>query len=839
MTKKAFIIDGNSYAYKVFFAIKNLSNSKGQPINAVFGFARMLLKILKEKKPDYIAVAFDLPHPTFRHKKYEEYKIQRTPMPDDLVFQMELIKKSVLSFNIPLYELAGFEADDIIGTLANKLEQQGFNVFILTGDKDMLQLVNSKINVLSAHKEDFVYSENKIKEKYNVLPSQIVDLIALMGDASDNIPGVNGIGPKTASDLIEQFGTVENILSNADKIESEKLRDKILSSVENIKMSRELATIQTDVPIKISFEATPIDKNKLFEFLKEMEFKSLYEEAKDMYGSLPSKIECEIVKSTEEFNKLKDELQTAKKIALGVNISKENILELIITPYEKKAYSIQFDTTNSLAEKEVFNELKPVFENQNIEKYLNDSKKITLFLIEKGIKLKGIKFDLSLACYLLNRQIPEIDTADIIGTMLEDAKECKEKLKEQGLEKLFWEVEMPLSFVLAKMEIRGIAVDLKFLTEYSVFLKNNLDSLQKEIFLIAQEEFNINSPQQLSKILFEKLNLPKSRKIKTGYSTDVEVLESLAVHHELPAKILEYRGVYKLKTGFVDALCQIANPATGRVHTSFNQTGTSTGRLSSSNPNLQNIPIKTDLGKQIRKAFIPDKKDYLIISADYSQIELRILAHLSKDPMLSEAFKKGEDIHLNTAKEIFGVKDNEVTPILRRRAKAINFGIVYGISAFGLSKELNLNVREAQEYINKYFEKYKKVKEYMDETIETAREQGFVSTILGRRRYFPEIKNSNKNIREFSERAAINSPIQGSASDLIKAAMIEIDNEIEKHKLNTNLLLQVHDELVLEVHEKEAKKVKDMVKDRMENIISLNVPIIVDIKSGKNWYEAH
>ncbi|MEK6646922.1 MAG: DNA polymerase I [Candidatus Firestonebacteria bacterium] len=874
---KLFLIDGNSYAYKAFYAVPHFKTSAGQPTNAIFGFARTLLKIIKDYKPDYLGVAFDRPEPTFRHKQYADYKKHRPKMPEELISQFPFLKEVTEGFDIPIFEMPGYEADDVVATLAKKAENLGLAVTIVSGDKDILQIVNSNTNVLSAHKEGFFYDEEKVKERFGVSPSSVPDILALMGDAADNIPGVAGIGEKTAMALIAQFGTIENLYENLDKVTKEKLVKTLTENKESAIISKKLALLVTDVPIEFDIEKAKlkdIDMQKILPVFKKLEFRKLIGELETIISALSISLPASVIPASNRSGILPDksgsqtiiqELDVAVAVRKKLNNAPEINIALLdedegISPGRGKIGVIPVSNRSGiLPDKsgiqemfifphEFIPELKPIFENENIKKTGYDIKKLKLFLSRRGgftrpspvnpINLSGPLFDIMIAAHLLDYNIkqylsssPEVFHQEIFKLK----NELEKALQEKDLTKLFNEVEMPLVDVLYNMEVNGIKIDTEVLKELSEFLEHNIIELNKEIYALAGEEFNVNSPKELSRILFEKLNLPKGKKIKTGHSTAVDVLEKLALNNELPAKILDYRGIMKLKSNYVDVLPKLMDKNTFKVHTSYRQTGTSTGRLSSAEPNLQTIPIKTQMGREVRKAFIPSEKNWIFISADYSQIELRFLAHISEDENLINAFKKDGDIHLRTAMEIFNLSADKVTSDMRRSAKIVNFGIIYGMSAYGLSKELNLSVGEAQNYIDNYFAKYSAVKTYISNTMEKVRKDGYVTTILGRRRYFPEINSYMKSIREFNERAAMNMPIQGSASDLIKLAMIKLDKEIKNFK--ARMLLQVHDELLFEVYAPESEKFKIVIKDIMETAMFLKVPIKVDIKSGKNWYD--
>ncbi len=896
--KKLFLIDGNSFCYRAFYAIRALTNSKGRPTNAIYGFVTMLNKIVKENKPDMLAVAFDLKGPTFRHKKYEDYKIQRKPMPDDLVGQMPYIKRIVAAYNIPIFEVEGYEADDVLATIARRAEEKDVETFIVTGDKDALQIVGSHIKVYSPHKEGLIYDAAKVKEEYGVEPDRMIDIMSLMGDAIDNIPGVKGIGEKTAVELIAEFGSLDGVYNNIDKIKSEARKRILSENKEMAYLSKELALLDENVPIKIDFKELELkepDQKKLLEFFKELEFKSLLKNVTPK-GTLKSTYE--LIEDEKAFKKLVDELADLKEFTFDFETTSEDpmLAAPVGVSFSWKighAFYVPMNPALSMNSEDlgrksgvnkyftvenVLGALKPIFENEKITKTGQNIKYEYIVLANNGIELKGISFDTMVASYVLNPSklnhglddicleylshkmttpieeligkgktaitMDKVDVKKVADYCCEDSdvtlrlKKILEKdIADKGLDKLFYDVEIPLIKVLAIMEINGVAIDKEYLAKLSKEMAHKLDKLTKDIYDLAGEEFNINSPKQLSKILFEKLKLPVVKKTKTGISTNEEVLVKLAAEHKLPKMLLEYRELAKLKSTYVDSLPELINPKTGRVHTSFNQTVTATGRLSSSGPNLQNIPIKTDEGKKIRKAFIPSSDANCLLSADYSQIELRILAHLSGDKQLLKAFKEGLDIHAFTASLVFGVKEKEVTSEMRSMAKTVNFGIVYGMSPYGLSQSLNIGVDKAKEFIDAYFERYPDVRQYLEGLMEEARQKGFVTTILGRRRYIPEINNPDMRIRQFAERTAINAPIQGSAADVIKVAMIAINEKLTNGGMKTRMTMQVHDELVFDVPKAELGKAKEIVKKGMEEIIKLNVPVEAHIEVGSNWLE--
>lgn len=878
--KRLYLIDGNSFCYRAYYAIRSLSNSKGQPTNATYGFVTMLNKIIKDNQPDMLAVAFDLKGPTFRHKKFEEYKIHRKPMPDDLASQIPYIKELVRAYNIPIYEFEGYEADDVLATLAKKAEGQDIETYIVTGDKDALQLVNSHIKVYNPNKDNLVYDIEKVKETFGVGPERMIDLMALIGDATDNIPGVSGIGEKTAIELIGQFGSLEGLLANIEDIKSEA-RKRMLKENEKLAiLSKELAILDTNVPIKTDFKdmlLKPPDADRLFELFKELEFKSLLKDVAPK-GSLKSSYA--LIDDEKGFKRLVGELKDLKEFAFDSETTNEDpmLAKLVGISFSWEAGEAYYVPVNRLDIELVLKTLKPIFEDGKIKKIGQNIKYEYVILANYGIRLKGIAFDTMVASYLLNPSKLNHNLEDIsidylnhkMSTSIEELigkgkhaitmdevsveKVCRyccedsdvtlrlkkileKELSKKDLEGLFYDVEIPLIEVLAVMEMNGVAIDKGYLTDLSGEMDKKLSKLTRRIYEQAGEEFNINSPKQLSVILFEKLKLPVIRRTKTGFSTDEEVLRKLAITHPLPKGLLEYRELSKLKSTYVDALPNLINHSTKKVHTSFNQTVTQTGRLSSSKPNLQNIPIKTEEGKKIRKAFVPSGGDKVLLSADYSQIELRILAHLSGDEHLIKAFKDSLDIHAFTASLVFGVKESNVTSEMRNMAKTVNFGIIYGMSPYGLSQGLRIDVDKAKDFIDSYFERYPGVRTYLENLIEEARTNGYVTTILGRRRYIPDIHSQDMRIRQFAERTAINTPIQGSAADIIKVAMIKIYEELNEKELNSKMILQVHDELVFDVPKKEEERVCKIIKEGMENVIKLKVPIEAHIESGSNWLD--
>ncbi|MFA5321482.1 MAG: DNA polymerase I [Smithella sp.] len=874
------LVDGSNYIYRAFYAIPLLTNSKGFPTNAIYGFTNMLLKLLRELKPDYVVVTFDLKGPTTRHGEFEDYKATRKPMPDDLIPQIPFIKDIVRGLSIYVLEKQGIEADDLIGTLTVLANGKGWRTAIISGDKDLMQLVDENVTMIDTMK-DKTYDATAVKEKFGVGPDKVVEILGLMGDTSDNIPGVPGIGPKTAQRLIEEYGSVEEVIKNSENLRNVKLRESFRRYAEQAKLSRQLANIRKDIEINFDFQDTAIrepDKEILSKLFSEFEFSSLLQEIRQ--GKAKPVKAYKQVTERKALDELVDHLKKSHEISMEAIFEKNPLTDLIgiAVGTGKDAFYIPIGHTNilnQLPEKEVLASMAPVLENAQIKKYVYDLKTILVTLANIAVQSGD---DLQLAAYLLNpaKHTYELDEVvweylheqipapnDVAGgkgktyplalvpldkmtayagqradAIFELAPIVEAQLKKIEAYDLFHKVEMPLLHVLADMEKKGVLLDTSLLKQMSTELAQLLSLSEEKIHRLAGEKFNINSPKQLQTILFEKLKLPSGKKTKEGYSTDVDVLTDLARSHELPAEILAYRSLTKLKSTYVDTLPALINPHTGRIHTSYNQTVTATGRLSSSNPNLQNIPIRTLEGKRIRQAFVA-APDWFLISADYSQIELRVLAHLSEDEALIDAFASDEDIHSRTASDVFGVFPQMVNADMRRQAKVINFGILYGMSAFGLSKELGISVKMAQEYIEGYFKRYKKVRIYLDGILEGARHDGFVCTLLNRRRYLPELKSKIPSVRQFAERMAINAPIQGTAADLIKVAMVNIAHLLKKKNLAARLIMQVHDELVLEVPVNEKEEVMALVKKEMEEVIKLKVPLKVEIASGKNWDEAH
>jgi DNA polymerase-1 len=883
---RLFLLDGSSYIFRAFYAIRHLSNSKGFPTNAIFGFTQMLLKVLKEHRSDYVAVVLDSKAPTFRSEVYKEYKANRPAMPEALVPQIPYIRRVIEEYHIATLELEGYEADDLIGTVAKGLASE-VDVVIITGDKDILQLVGDRIQVYDPMKEKR-FGVEEVVGRFGVKPEQVVEVMGLSGDAVDNIPGVPGIGEKTAIELIKTFGSIENLLAHLDQVRSKKLKEKLEIYGEQARLSRKLATIHTDVPVQYrltDFLPRTPNQNGLREIFKELEFNKLLKELPE--ENEPAKRDYRLITDRNDFLALLQDLKEAKYFSIDLETTSPypmwgDLVGISLSYQSNQAFYIPVG--HRLREPEaqlplswVLEELKPILEDRELKKAGQNLKYEWIVLKRYGIHLQGISCDTMIASYLINptkhnHDLGEIareyldrnvtDYKEIVGTAskevtfdrvdLERARDysCEDpdvalqlshfllpKI-EEGFKDLFDQLEVPLITVLAKMEMNGVKIDIDLLREFSKEIEVRLNQKMERIYGLAGEVFNINSSQQLGRILFDRLKLPVVKKTKTGYSTDVDVLTKLSLQHDLPLEILGYRNLSKLKSTYVDTLPGLLHPRTGRVHTSYNQTVTATGRLSSSDPNLQNIPIRTEEGNRIRQAFVPEK-GWVIVSADYSQIELRILAHLSQDETLKEAFHHEEDIHARTASEVFGVPMDNVTASMRREAKVINFGIIYGMSAYGLSQQLGSDPKIAQAYIDAYFKKYPKVQAYIESSLEGARQKGYVTTLLNRRRYLPDIHSPNAAIRQASERMAINSPLQGTAADIIKLAMIHIQDRIEERSLRTKMIMQVHDELVFEVPEEELEKVLPMIQAEMETVIRLSVPLKVSIHSGKNWAEVH
>jgi len=854
---RLFLIDAHAICYRSFFAIKELRNTKGQATNAVYGFVAALKKILREYQPQYLAVCFDMKGKTLRQEKYAEYKIQRPAMPDDLISQIPIIKDIVAAYNLPVIEMEGYEADDIIATVARRFKDDDLEIVIVSDDKDMFQLVNDRVKILSS-RQDGIMGMAQAQQVLGFNPRLIPDYLALAGDQVDNIPGVKGIGEVSAKNLLAQYGSLKEILNHADELKPERVRQAISAQKDMAYLSYSLALLEDKAPVEFELEKMRVvspQESRLRDIFTEMEFRKFAADLDLTSTEVVEKVAVKRITDEAEWASwskvaAKDKYFSFYCEALSVPGEIAPPRKIFLSGKSGKVYEILTDNQDWLAE---------LWQNSEVVKVTDDIKEQLKRLAPETV-FKGQVFDVMLAGYLAS---PSRGNYDLTGLAWEYLKKnvpqdpepepalnvmitaelyplMAEELKKRDLVKLFDELEVPLAFVLSKMEQEGVSIDEKLLSRLSSETSKRIDALTKDLYALAGEEFNLNSPKQLSHILFEKLKLPAVKKTKTGFSTDEGVLLKLAQGHELPAKLLEYRQLSKLRSTYIDALPKLVNPATGKVHASFNQAVAETGRLSSSNPNLQNIPIRTDLGRQIRGAFIPSvtsAKDRVIISADYSQIELRILAHLSGDENLKKAFANNEDIHAYTAAQVLDVKESEVDAEMRNRAKRVNFGIIYGMSAFGLAKDLGISNKEAQDFIDRYFIRYPDVKKFMDNEIVKCKKLGYVTTILNRRRYIPDINSPNIGLRQFAERQAINTPVQGSAADMIKLAMIEIAAELEKGKFASRMIITVHDELVFDAVLSEEKRLTAMIRERMENTMPLSVPIVVSLKKGKNWLE--
>ncbi|MED1203221.1 DNA polymerase I [Heyndrickxia acidicola] len=876
MKKKVILIDGNSIAYRAFFALPLLNNDKGIHTNAIYGFTTMLMKILEEEKPTHILVAFDAGKTTFRHKTFQEYKGTRQKTPSELSEQFPFIRALLDAYGIKRYELENYEADDIIGTLSKQAEAENYEVKVISGDKDLTQLSSENVSVGITRKgitDIEVYTPEHIQEKYGLTPAQIIDMKGLMGDTSDNIPGVPGVGEKTAIKLLKEFHTLEQLLESVESVSGKKLKEKLTEFKDQAIMSKKLATIDLESPIEINvedIEYTGINQDQLIDLFKELGFNSLLEKLDGKVQASPKEEIKEI--SFEIIETITEDIFTSDG-SLYLEILEENYQHGEIAGLSlKNDKGLFFFTAEAAISSESF---KKWAEDESAIKHVYDAKRSIVALKRRGIELKGIDFDLLIASYLLNpsenvedftsvvsrhgfeniekdelvygkgakRKLPDVQAlADHIARKAEGIDQvysrCLSELEQNEQLKLFEELEMPLSFILAEMESTGIRVDVERLKEMGAEINGKLSAIEEKIHSLAGEVFNINSPKQLGSILFDKLQLPVVKKTKTGYSTSADVLEKLESEHEIVKEILQYRQLGKLQSTYIEGLLKVVHDDDQKVHTRFNQALTQTGRLSSTDPNLQNIPIRLEEGRKIRQAFIPSEKDWVIFSADYSQVELRVLADIADDEKLIEAFNADMDIHTKTAMDVFHVSESEVTSNMRRQAKAVNFGIVYGISDFGLSQNLGITRKEAAKFIDRYFQSYPQVKEYMEEIVREAKQKGFVSTLLNRRRYIPEITSRNFNIRSFAERTAMNTPIQGSAADIIKKAMIEMADKLQAEKLKTKLLLQVHDELIFEAPKEEIELLKEFVPEVMENALELKVPLKVDFSYGPTWFDA-
>ncbi|MCP1145545.1 DNA polymerase I [Lysinibacillus endophyticus] len=871
--EKLLLLDGNSLAYRAFFALPLLANESGIHTNAVYGFTTMLQKILEEEKPTKMLVAFDAGKTTFRHETFDEYKGGRQKTPPELSEQFPYLRKLIDAYQIKRYEKELYEADDIIGTLAKQAENKDMEVIIVSGDKDLTQLATEQVSVYITRKgmtDIEKYTPSHIEEKYGLTPKQIIDMKGLMGDPSDNIPGVPGVGEKTAIKLLKEYGSVEALYEQIDGMKKSKMKEKLEANEEQAKMSKKLATIFTDAPIDISLEDLDYpgpNEEEVLQVWQELSFKSLIEKSDfQVEEKVTAELDFEIVQEVTP-----DMLKDAMAVHVEIENEHYHTCQILGVGFSDGLANF-FVSIDTLSNNET---LKNWLEDDSKKKYMSDSKAAQAILNRINIDLRGVEFDMLLASYIVNPAISGDDVATLaseFGYRDVQANETiygkgakwtvpnenvlaehvarkafaiwtlqpvlEEKLRENEQFDLYYDLELPLATILGKMESEGIKVNIETLEKMGVELEEKITSLEKEIYELAGETFNINSPKQLGVILFEKLGLPVIKKTKTGYSTAADVLERLQTEHTIVKYILDYRQLAKLKSTYIEGLIKEVHREDSKVHTRFQQALTATGRLSSTDPNLQNIPIRLEEGRKIRQAFVPSNEDWVLFAADYSQIELRVLAHMSNDENLVDAFNQGMDIHTRTAMDVFHVSEDEVTSNMRRAAKAVNFGIVYGISDYGLSQNLDITRKEAGEFIDKYLQSFPGVKEYMDNIVQEAKLKGYVTTILNRRRYLPDITNRNFNLRSFAERTAMNTPIQGSAADIIKKAMIDMDAKLKEEGLKSKLLLQVHDELIFEAPRDEIEILERIVPEVMENAIELKVPLKVDFSYGSTWYDA-
>jgi len=898
--RRLFLVDGNALAYRSYFAfIRNpLIDSKGRNTSAIFGFATAVNRILEAEEPDAVLVVFDPPGPTFRHEKFAEYKATREKMPDEMRDQMPHIREVIDAMGIPVLEESGYEADDVIGTIASLAAAEGVDTYLVSGDKDFMQLVDDGIRIYDPGRSGSgvsILGPSEVKEKLGVPPGRVVDMLALMGDSSDNVPGVPGIGEKTARKLVLEHGSLDDIYERLEEVQPPRIRKKLEDHREQAMLSRELVTIERSVPVRdVATYLTPPrpDRERLQDLYRDFDFKSLVDTVETDLRS--DEHEYRVLTDPAEIADLASRLEQAPEIAFDLETTSLDAMDAAIVGFsfalrERQAFYVPANADDTLFRndegraRELAGIFRRALEDEGVAKVGQNAQYDLLVLRRHGVELQGLRFDTMVASYCIEpglrqhnldalakrylnhrmvaitdligkgakqKSMSEVPIAEAGEYACEDAdftlrlkRVFEKRMRELEVDRLFEEIEMPLVSVLADMEEAGVAIDVALLGEMSTDFEARIAALEREVLDLAGEEFNVNSPKQLGPVLFERLEIHKElgvkrlRKTKTGYATDQQTLERFGAH-PIVDKILAYRQLAKLKGTYVDALPALVQPRTGRVHTSFNQTVAATGRLSSSNPNLQNIPIRTELGREIRKAFIP-AEGRLFLGADYSQIELRILAHLTGDAELVGAFQRHEDIHTRTASVIFGVPSDEVTLSMRSKSKAINFGVIYGMGPDRLAAEAKISRKEAQEFIQAYFERFAKVRELIDTTIESARKNGYVTTILGRRRYIPEIRSGDNWVRRTAENVAVNTPIQGSAADLIKKAMVAIHSEIRRRELASRMILQVHDELLFEVTEEEQEEVRDLVRERMEGALDLSVPLVVDVKTGRNWFEAH
>lgn len=865
--KKLLILDSNSLMNRAFYALPPMNNSDGINTNAIYGFVNMLLKMKEEIGPDSIIATFDLKAPTFRHKEYSEYKAGRNKMPPELAEQFPIIKELLKFMGIKIFEIEGFEADDLIGTVSKFAENNETEVFVVTGDKDALQLASDNTKIVITKKgvsETAIYDRKAFIDEFEVTPNQFIDVKGLMGDKSDNIPGVPGVGEKTAFKLIKEYGSIEEVLNNIDNIPGKKLKENLEGNVEQAIFSKKLATIMREVPIELTLEDINSSEKENIQEIKKMliklEMKSILAKFKDDTPVEASKVEIKNVDTIDEMIEIfsqKEDIIYIDYTLTDASIYSKLELEYLILGEENTGININFKEISANNNEEAIKALKTLMENENIKKVIHDGKNLVTFLNKHKIEIRGFEFDTAIAAYLIDSSKSKYEILELVNNYIGENpseegnnlkiilssylpviyEKLKERLHKENMDKLYYEVEHPLIYVLSSMESIGFNINETMLDELKIKFKKEIDNTQGEIYKLAEEEFNISSPKQLGKILFEKLDLPVMKKTKTGYSTNQEVLEKLMDKHEIIPKIMFYRQITKIYSTYIEGLKNVID-VDGKIHSNFNQTVTTTGRLSSTEPNLQNIPIRHELGREIRKVFIPMEESDILVSCDYSQIELRVLAHIADDENMIDAFKHHSDIHTKTASEVFKVPIDEVTSLMRSRAKAVNFGIVYGIGAFSLAQDLKISKKEAEEYMSIYFERYPKIKKYLEDIVKDAEETGYVLTILNRRRFIPEIKASNKIVKALGDRLAMNAPIQGSAADIIKLAMVNVYNRLNEKKLKSELILQVHDELILNVKKDEFEEVKKLVQCEMENAIKLKVALDVDVNFGNTWYEA-
>ncbi|WP_106776886.1 DNA polymerase I [Peptostreptococcus russellii] len=871
------LIDGNSIINRAFFALPPMDNGEGLQTNAIYGFLTMMFKMIKDYKPTHISVAFDLKAPTFRHKAYDDYKAGRKKMPSELAMQMQPLKNVLDKMNIDRKEIEGYEADDILGTLSLEGQENGYKVYIVTGDKDAIQLASDDTTVLITKKgiaEVEEYNTETVMERYGLTPSQFIDLKGLMGDKSDNIPGIPGVGEKTGIKLLTKYGSVEGVLDNIDQLKGAQ-KKKVEENQKEAIMSKDLATIIRDVPIDFDIDSMEFGDFELSDIIKEfqeLKFTSLISRVSELSNE-DIEEEAIDIRKLENIDKFIEDAKKSSRLCIKTfskagNILEKNIYKTYLSLDAKLIYYLDGDDILKI---------KEVLEDSNIEKIGYELKQDYIALRPYGIELDPMAFDVSIAEYiidsksstsydfdiiankylykkvtskeeLLGKGAKAVDYPDVevekldqyaegmINTVINVIDKMKQIIKDDDMEMLFYDVEMPLIEVLGDMEYEGIYTDKDIIDSLGAEFDEIIKTTEKKVFEYSGEEFNVNSPKQLGVVLFEKLELPVIKKTKTGYSTNAEVLEKLRDKHPIIDLITEYRSVVKLKSTYIDGIKSLVNPIDGRIHSSFNQTIATTGRISSTDPNMQNIPVRTSMGRQIRKVFISEEGKKLV-DADYSQVELRVLAHMSEDEHMIEAFESGEDIHRKTASQVFGVNSEDVTPELRSAAKAVNFGIIYGKSDFGLAKDLGISQKKAKDYIASYFAKYGRIKGFMDYIVSSAEEKGYSTTMFNRRRYIPEIKSSNFIDKNRGKRAAMNAPIQGSAADIIKIAMVNVYNRLKEEELESKLILQVHDELIVEASEQEIDRVVELLKSEMENAVNLKVHLDVDLNVGESWYE--